>query len=228
MPRPSRRPRDEDEDDLPRRRRRDDEDDDRPARSRRVVDEDERPRKRGRPDDGVPPGTPRVYVHRKCGKKTEMPADVIRDYLENPFAYGHQTTCDYCDKVVPWKNCEWVETDQNLLEYFEDMQARLLLTGEDPRTNKEGGFLIWFAPLFGGIFLGLGGALLGYKMGSALIGGVAGLLLGVGVGFIHYYRETQDFEQIREEYDRQLFKKFYDRHPDEKPKKKKARRADDE
>src|SRR5687767_6005281 len=117
----------------PARRRPDDDsgDDDRPARRgrARVGDDEEddgQSRRRGRRRDGIPPGTPRVYVHKKCGRHTEMPADVIRTYLDNPFAFGHQTTCSYCDKEVPWEKCEWEETGENLLDYFEDLQARAL------------------------------------------------------------------------------------------------------
>jgi hypothetical protein len=214
MPKPARRPRDDDDED--------EDDDRRPRRSSRRRDEDDE-------DDDIPPGTPRVYVHLKCHRKTRMPDDVIVAYLDNPFAFGHQTNCSYCDKVVPWEKCEWVESGENLLDYFEDMQARMLLSGRDPREDQGARAMIFIGPLMGVVMGGGAGAFIASRAEVKWVwGALIGIPIGVGIAAAQWFRERRDYAATVKKYDRQLFKKFYARHPDEKPgKKRKSRRDDD-
>ena len=66
-------------------------------------------------------------------------------------------------------------------------------------------------------------------VGALLVGGAAaiGAVVGIGVGLIHAYRESRTYERTKEEYDEQLLKNFYSRHPEERPKKGRRRRDDD-
>src|SRR5262245_37797762 len=125
MPRPARRSRDEDDDD------------ERPRRRARPRDDDEDERSSRRRRDRLPPDTPRVYVHKRCKEETEMPAEVIAEYLENPFELGEQPTtyCAGCNRNVPWKDCHWTETRQNLYEYIDDRRAEMVIAGTDPRPE---------------------------------------------------------------------------------------------
>ena len=117
--------------------RSDDEDDDAPRRRRRRDDDEE---------FAIPPGTPRVYVHEKCGTQTEMPPEEIEKYLDNPFPLDEDpgTWCVDCDKMVKWKKCYWRETEQNLYDYLDDLRAERVLSGTDPRTGPT---LVWWVPL---------------------------------------------------------------------------------
>ncbi|QEH32489.1 hypothetical protein OJF2_09660 [Aquisphaera giovannonii] len=69
-------------------------------------------------------GVPRAYVHRKCGAGTGMPEEIIRSYLKDPFLYTAEATyCCGCRRHVPWRECRWVETGEDLETYFRALQA---------------------------------------------------------------------------------------------------------
>ncbi|MGL4419151.1 MAG: hypothetical protein ACRCZF_00675 [Gemmataceae bacterium] len=208
-----RRPPDDDDED-------DEEEEEAPPKKRRSRKQAE--------DDGLPRGTPRQYVHLSCGEVTTMPTDVIETYLDNPFHFAPMTYCAECEKDVPNKKCEWEETGENLNDYFEDLQARKLLSGEDPRRDKIIPYLIPVITVIAGGVMGYFAAVkFEQKPVVGVIGGV--LLVGLIVG-IRTYFHRRNYLQIKEEYDRKLFKRFYERHPDERPQKKRKKRVveDDE
>lgn len=69
-------------------------------------------------------GVPRVYVHRRCGAATGMPEEIIRSYLKNPFMYmSNQTFCTGCGTHVPFRECEWTETGEDLQSYTDKLRA---------------------------------------------------------------------------------------------------------
>jgi hypothetical protein len=69
-------------------------------------------------------GVPQVYVHRCCGATTGMPEDIIRSYLKNPYLYlADQTFCTGCGKHVPFRDCEWTETGEELQSYMDRLRA---------------------------------------------------------------------------------------------------------
>jgi len=69
-------------------------------------------------------GVPQVYVHRKCGVATGMPEEIIRTYLKNPYMYmADATFCCGCGKHVPFRECEWVETGEDLQSYADKLRA---------------------------------------------------------------------------------------------------------
>lgn len=68
-------------------------------------------------------GVPRVYLHPKCGKCTGMPEDIIRSYLVNPFMYNDRTFCTGCQDYVSTEELFWVETNQRMSEYNEQLRA---------------------------------------------------------------------------------------------------------
>jgi hypothetical protein len=62
---------------------------------------------------------PSVYLHNHCRIATEMPEDIIRSYLVNPYLYfSDQTFCTGCNKHVPFRECKWIETGENLQVYM--------------------------------------------------------------------------------------------------------------
>lgn len=68
-------------------------------------------------------GVPRVYRHKKCRTETEMPEEIIRSYLENPYLYlADATFCCGCEKHVPFKECKWTETGQNVQQYMDELR----------------------------------------------------------------------------------------------------------
>lgn len=69
-------------------------------------------------------GVPRVYVHRKCGGMTGMPEEIIRGYLKNPYLYlADATFCTGCGKHVPFRECYWTETGEDLQTYTDKLRA---------------------------------------------------------------------------------------------------------
>jgi hypothetical protein len=86
----------------------------------------------------LPAGTPRVHVHEKCGEATEMPIDAIRVSLQNPFALNVEPTthCSFCNGKIPWRTCFWKETNQNCLNYLDDLRGKRIVEGNDPRSGR--------------------------------------------------------------------------------------------
>ncbi|VTR93868.1 Uncharacterized protein OS=Pirellula staleyi (strain ATCC 27377 / DSM 6068 / ICPB 4128) GN=Psta_0074 PE=4 SV=1 [Gemmata massiliana] len=75
-------------------------------------------------EDGDLEGVPQVYVHRKCGVATGMPEEIIRSYLKNPYMYmADATFCCGCRKHVPFRDCNWVETGEDLQTYTDRLRA---------------------------------------------------------------------------------------------------------
>jgi hypothetical protein len=75
-------------------------------------------------EDGDLTGVPRVYVHKKCGVATQMPEEIIRSYLKNPYMYmADATFCCGCGTHVPFRECKWTETGENLQKYTDKLRA---------------------------------------------------------------------------------------------------------
>jgi hypothetical protein len=69
-------------------------------------------------------GVPRIYVHRKCGAGTGMPEEIIRSYLKNPYLYmADRTFCTGCGEHVPFRECVWTETGEDLQTYIDKLRA---------------------------------------------------------------------------------------------------------
>jgi hypothetical protein len=69
-------------------------------------------------------GVPKVYRHKKCGVATGMPEEIIRSYLKNPYMYmADATFCCGCGKHVPFRECVWVETGEDLQTYTDKLRA---------------------------------------------------------------------------------------------------------
>ena len=67
---------------------------------------------------------PTVYVHVKCGTATGMPEEIVRSYLKNPYMYlADATFCAGCGTHVPFRDCKWTETDEDLQTYMDRLRA---------------------------------------------------------------------------------------------------------
>jgi hypothetical protein len=72
-------------------------------------------------------GVPRIYVHERCGQETEMPEEIVRSYLKNPYLYlSNKTFCTGCSKHVPFGECEWTETGEDLQSYTDRLRSEKL------------------------------------------------------------------------------------------------------
>jgi hypothetical protein len=70
-------------------------------------------------------GVPRFYKHKKCGRVTGMPEEIIRSYLKNPYLYwSDRTFCTGCHTHVPERECVWVETGEDLQTYTNRLRAQ--------------------------------------------------------------------------------------------------------
>ena len=214
-------------------RSRGDDDDRPPRRSRRDRDEDDEdddppPRRRSRRDEvTLPAGTPTVYVHDKCKGKTEMPAAVIAEYLANPFDLGEDptTTCSRCDDDVPWQDCYWADTEQNLYEYIDDLRGEMVVSGTDPRPGTPG--YNWLLVLFGAVLGGAAGAGIGKKAGNLILLAAVGAVLGAAGGVAWVFIDRAKDVKALAEFNRKLVKRYTKRHPDARPKSAKRPRRDD-
>ncbi len=75
-------------------------------------------------EEGGLAGVPRVYVHRRCRVATEMPEEIVRSYLKNPYLYlADATFCCGCGKHVPFRECKWTETGENLQDYMDELRT---------------------------------------------------------------------------------------------------------
>jgi hypothetical protein len=67
---------------------------------------------------------PRVYRHKRCGVATQMPEEIVRSYLKNPYLYSaDQTFCCGCGRHVPFRECVWIETGEDLQTYMNRLRA---------------------------------------------------------------------------------------------------------
>ena len=67
---------------------------------------------------------PRVYYHEKCGAATQMPEEIVRSYLVNPYLYlADSTFCTGCGNHVPNRECVWSETGEDLQTYIDRLRA---------------------------------------------------------------------------------------------------------
>ncbi len=71
-------------------------------------------------------GVPRVYRHARCGGGTGMPEEIIRSYLVNPLLYIDRTFCCRCGDYVNPAELKWVETGENLMDYWGSLRAAYL------------------------------------------------------------------------------------------------------
>ena len=80
-------------------------------------------------------GIPQAYRHPKCGVMTQMPEEIIRSYLINPFLYGGGSFCCGCNGYVPETELFWIETGQCMADYNRELQEEYVRVhgGPPPR-----------------------------------------------------------------------------------------------
>lgn len=67
---------------------------------------------------------PRVYVHAICRVATVMPEEIVRTYLQDPHFYSADATyCCGCERHVPFGECVWKETGENVQAYMNKLRA---------------------------------------------------------------------------------------------------------
>lgn len=76
-------------------------------------------------EQGSLEGVPQAYRHKACGSVTGMPEEIIRSYLQNPWLYvADRTFCCGCGKHVPFGECVWIETGEDLQSYTDKLRAK--------------------------------------------------------------------------------------------------------
>lgn len=67
---------------------------------------------------------PQVYQHLKCGGATQMPEEIVRSYLVNPYLYlADKTFCTGCGTHVPNSECIWIDTGEDLQTHIDRLRA---------------------------------------------------------------------------------------------------------
>ena len=78
-------------------------------------------------------GVPQAYLHPKCGVVTQMPEEIIRSYLVNPFLYSNRSFCCGCNDYIQQNELFWHETGQCMADYNRELQEGYLrIHGEPP------------------------------------------------------------------------------------------------
>src|SRR5262249_32183295 len=68
-------------------------------------------------------GVPQTYVHRSCGGATGMPEESMSSYLREPYMYMKKKKfCWMCGEHVPFEECSWSETGENLQTYIDGLR----------------------------------------------------------------------------------------------------------
>jgi hypothetical protein len=89
-------------------------------------------------------GVPRWYRHKTCGAVTGMPEEIIRSYLVNPFLYSSDCTfCTGCHDHVPFRECVWTETGENLQSYTDRLRERAQRSGGKNKSSRRKKISIW-------------------------------------------------------------------------------------
>jgi hypothetical protein len=123
---------------------------------------------------GALDGVPRVYRHEKCGVATEMPEEVIRSYLADPWLYNDWVWCSGCEDNIRQRDLVWTETGEHLSEYFATLRALKPQSGWGRSPIRE--------PLIFGIL----GATAGYFAGSPWYGLAIGVAFGILLVFARW------------------------------------------
>lgn len=110
-------------------------------------------------------GVPRVYRHAKCGIETEMPEEIIRSYLADPWLYNDWIWCCGCEDNIRQQDLTWTGSDQRLSDYFAQLRSQHPLPPTRYSLVREP------------IIFGLLGLAVGYFSESPWLG------LGIGVAF---------------------------------------------
>ena len=68
---------------------------------------------------------PDTYIHTKCNVATQMPEEIIRSYLVNPYLYlSDKTFCTGCGIHVPNKECYWMVTGEDLQSHMNRLRKQ--------------------------------------------------------------------------------------------------------
>jgi hypothetical protein len=70
---------------------------------------------------------PQVYEHKSCGGMTQMPEEVIRSYLADPFLYNDSSFCTGCNRYVPTQELFWMETGESVFRYTQNLRRDYLI-----------------------------------------------------------------------------------------------------
>lgn len=74
-------------------------------------------------ESGSLEGVPSVYEHSRCGQCTQMPDEIIRSYLKNPFLYNNYTFCAGCGTYFHTREFTWIDTGETLYDYNQGLKA---------------------------------------------------------------------------------------------------------
>lgn len=112
-------------------------------------------------------GVPRIYRHAKCGVETEMPEEIIRSYLADPWMYNDWVWCCGCEDNIRQQDLTWTDSGEALNSYFGRLKQAKSLPSSTYSLVRE--------PLIFGIL----GFAIGMYSGSTLLGAGIGVVFGL-------------------------------------------------
>ena len=90
----------------------------------------------GKRFEGSLENVPQIYYHAKCGARTQMPEEVVRSYLADPFLYNGTTFCCGCHTYVSMRELVWVETGELLSNYMKQLQREHIASTQGEQTQS--------------------------------------------------------------------------------------------
>ncbi|MFO0810009.1 MAG: hypothetical protein U0746_15415 [Gemmataceae bacterium] len=119
-------------------------------------------------------GVPRVYFNAAKNAATEMPEEVVRSYLADPWLYNDWVWCTGANDNVRQSDLVWADTGETLSDYFARLKA------EKPRPGPAG----WQAIVPPVVLTLIGGLVGQFTMNSSPNGGVIGAGIGLLLGLM--------------------------------------------
>ncbi len=145
----------------------------------------------------------RVYRHRECGEETIVDG-MDFTFLSHIFHHPKQTYCAHCEDHFPIQEFEWADTRECIIDWYSRHAGKfkgldriladeLFIYGVIILGILLGGGIGFFVGKMWGIWLGIGGSLVG-----AILVGFIGFVVGVMIkeSVCRRLLGTEDFRSL--------------------------------
>lgn len=117
------------------------------------------PHRRTKPNQVL---TSRCYVHKPCGKVTEISNPEFQAFA-NPLAEMEETNCSYCETADSLTQFHWEDTGESIADYFARHRKNIPEEVLDRTSHDQ---------------------VVKYAARGAVVGAIVGIILGVLIGLV--------------------------------------------